>query len=123
MRTATAPITNDIVLRGLQLLGMDDPEDLFDGGADEATEDQAEELSPDVVAMQAITAQLTVLADRLAVDHRLDALATQVSLLAQQVQVLTGYVTQPRVKVPIRDEAGRIVEVHEVVQPSPSVTA
>lgn len=67
--------------------------------------------------LKEVTDRLTALADQLAVRQTLDLLASQVSRLTELVVQMQIYVTQPRVKMPIRDEAGRIIEVREVMAP------
>lgn len=82
--------------------------------ADSETDD-ADEADKVGELLDEVTTRLGQLADQLAVRQTLDLLATQVSRLTDLVVQLQLYVTQPRVKVPVRDEAGRIVEVREVV--------
>jgi hypothetical protein len=81
-------------------------------------EDDDEEEPDQIAAMKALADQLTVLADRLAVKDTLDMLSRQVSRLTELVVQLQVYTTQPRIKVPVRDEAGRITEVREIVAPN-----
>jgi hypothetical protein len=71
--------------------------------------------------MQALTNQLQAMTDRLSLAETVKALSEQVTALSGMVQHLCTLVTQPRIKVPVRDEAGRIIEVREVAAPMPEM--
>lgn len=77
-------------------------------------------LPTELDVMQQLTAQLQQMADRLSLADQVRALGAQMVTLTALVEQLTTLVTQPRVKVPIRDEAGRIIEVREVTDPTGS---
>lgn len=71
--------------------------------------------------MQALTNQLQAMTDRLSLAETVKALSEQVTALSGMVQHLCTLVIQPRIKVPVRDEAGRIIEVHEIAAPIPEM--
>lgn len=99
-------VLDDLTVVATQLAEPDDEED--------DVEEDEEDVDPLKVVAE-ITDRLSALAEQLAVRQTLDLLATQVSRLTELVVQLQMYVTQPRIKVPVRDEAGRIVEVREVM--------
>lgn len=76
-----------------------------------------EEPPSELDVMQGLVTQLQTLTDRLSLAETVRVMTEQLSALTALVQNLSVLVTQPRVKVPVRDEAGRIVQVREVVQP------
>lgn len=114
-------MAKSVVEIGMELLraaGSDS--DMADEMApDDATEDAAEgEDEPSEVEMMSKLAdQLETLADRLAIRETLDSLALQVTSLSRMVEHLSFLISTPKIKVPIRDEAGRITEVREISAP------
>ncbi len=100
------------ILRAAQM----DSESMDEMSPDDATEDSAEgEKEPThMEVMQQLADQLTTLADRLAIRETVDMLAVQVTTLTRMVEQLAVLVSTPKIKVPIRDEAGRITEVREI---------
>lgn len=59
--------------------------------------------------------RLERLADHLATQDTLNALIARTNQLTMLVEQLMVLVTAPRIKVPVRDEAGRIIEVREMM--------
>jgi hypothetical protein len=80
-------------------------------------EEEEDDDESELKVMQALTNQLQAMTDRLSLAETVKALSEQVTALSGMVQHLCTLVTQPRIKVPVRDEAGRIIEVREVVTP------
>lgn len=101
------------ILRAEGALRVPEPNVESDDVNLENEEDEESELK----VMQALTNQLQAMTDRLSLAETVKALSEQVTALSSMVQHLCTLVTQPRVKVPVRDEAGRIIEVREVVTP------
>lgn len=101
------------ILRAEGALRVPEPKVESDDVNLENEEDEESELK----VMQALTNQLQAMTDRLSLAETVKALSEQVTALSSMVQHLCTLVTQPRVKVPVRDEAGRIIEVREVVTP------
>jgi len=88
----------------------------------EVEDDEKEDEPDELEVMKALADQLTALADRLAIKETLTVLSAQVSKLTELVIQLQMYTTQPRIKVPVRDEAGRITQVREILDPSIEAT-
>ena len=96
-----------------------DSDPMDESSSEDATEDatESEDEPSELEVMKQLADQLTTLADRLAIRETVDMLCTQVSTLTRMVEQLAVLVSTPKVKVPIRDEAGRITEVREVSLP------
>jgi hypothetical protein len=69
--------------------------------------------------MGALADQLERMADRLSLAEAVAEMQTMLKTLTNQVALLSDLVAKPRVKVPVRDEAGRITEVREVIERDP----
>lgn len=110
----------DIGMEILRAEGALQPEPIVTSIPEAEDDDEGEEDEgpSEIEMMKALADQLTVLADRLAVKETLTLLTTEVSRLTDLVVQLQVLSTQPRVKVPVRDEAGRIIEVREMVAPA-----
>lgn len=106
----------DIGMEILRAEGALQPTPIVQAPEPEPDDDEEDEIDHAAV-MKALADQLTTLADRLAVKDTLDMLSRQVSRLTELVVQLQILATQPRIKVPVRDEAGRITEVREIVPP------
>lgn len=102
------------ILRAEGALSIPEPKVESD---DVKSEEQEGDDESELKVMQALTAQLQAMTDRLSLAETVKLLSQQVTDLQMAVQHLCTLTTQPRVKVPVRDEAGRIIEVREVVAP------
>ena len=68
----------------------------------------------------ALISQVQIMVDRLAIDTRLETLESMLVQQASMIVSLTQLVMTPRRRIPVRDEAGNIIEVMDVlVQPEP----
>ena len=81
----------------------------------ETSDQEAGEPAP-LEVIKALTDQLQAMTDRLSLADAVATMSTQIGVLTSMCEQLCILVTQPRIKVPIRDEAGRIIEVRELVQ-------
>ena len=63
--------------------------------------------------IRSLTDYLQALTDRLTLADAVATMSTQIGVLTSICEQLCILVSQPRIKVPIRDEAGRIIEVRE----------
>lgn len=108
----------DIGMEILRAEGVLQPIPVVEAPETEPEDDEEDDEPDQIAAMKALADQLTILADRLAVKDTLDMLSRQVGRLTDLVIQLQVIATQPRIKVPVRDEAGRITEVREIVAPN-----
>jgi hypothetical protein len=77
------------------------------------TEPPAQTPPTELDVMVQLANQLQTLTDRLALQPAVEALMAQVSMLQSTVEQLMAVCLAPRIKEPVRDEAGRIIEVRE----------
>ena len=94
--------------------------------AEGAYEEPTLEETPAVEATEAevlgaLISQVQIMVDRLAIDTRLETLESMLVQQASMIVSLTQLVMTPRRRIPVRDEAGNIVEVMDVlVRPEPT---
>lgn len=104
------------ILRAEGALSVPEPKVESD---DVKSEEEDDDDESELKVMQALTAQLQAMTDRLSLAETVKLLSQQVTELQMAVQHLCMLTTQPRIKVPVRDEAGRIIEVREIAAPPP----
>ena len=80
----------------------------------ETPQEEASELD----VMKALVDQLQAMTDRLSLAEAVDVLQMQVRELTLLVTQLTTCVMMPTIKVPVRDQTGRITEVREIRTPN-----
>lgn len=86
----------------------------------EPVEDDDDELeepeeATEAQVLGALVAQVQAMMDRLAIDGRMERLEAMLVQQAQVLASLTELVSLPRRRVPVRDEAGVITEVIDVL--------
>lgn len=114
-----APTGRSVVDIGMEILRAEGALPMGDPVVDEV------ELEPAVVppspadVMGRLADQLERVTDRLSLAEAVAEMHQVLMGLTRQVALLSDLVTKPRIKVPVRDEAGRITQVREVIEQDP----
>lgn len=108
-----APTGRSVVDIGMEILRAEGALPMGDPVVEEPVEPEQPKPTD---AMAKLADQLERITDRLSLAEAVAEMHQVLLSLTRQVALLSDLVTKPRIKVPVRDEAGRITEVREVIQ-------